>query len=136
VPSTLVAQSMGGIVAVRVALRQPAKVRRLVLVATSGGVDVERLGGADWRTDYMAGYPAAAPWIVEDRSDHSTDIPTITAPTLLLWGDSDPISPIAVGEHLASLLPRGTLRVVVGGTHSLALDHAEEVANHINKHLA
>jgi pimeloyl-ACP methyl ester carboxylesterase len=44
-PSTLVAQSMGGIVAVRVALRQPTQVRRLVLVATSGGVDVERLGG-------------------------------------------------------------------------------------------
>ncbi|MCW2975681.1 MAG: alpha/beta hydrolase fold protein, partial [Actinomycetia bacterium] len=48
-PSTLVAQSMGGIVAVRVALRHPGKVRRLVLVATSGGVDVELLGGADWR---------------------------------------------------------------------------------------
>src|SRR3979409_534484 len=38
--SALVAQSMGGIVAVRVALMHPNKVRRLVLVATSGGVDV------------------------------------------------------------------------------------------------
>jgi pimeloyl-ACP methyl ester carboxylesterase len=55
---------------------------------------------------------------------------------LLLWGDNDPLSPIAVGEHLASLLPHATLRVVVGGTHSLAVDHAEEVANHISEHLA
>jgi pimeloyl-ACP methyl ester carboxylesterase len=43
--SDLVAQSMGGIVAIGVALRDPRKIRRLVLVATSGGLDV----GTPWR---------------------------------------------------------------------------------------
>jgi pimeloyl-ACP methyl ester carboxylesterase len=134
--SALVAQSMGGIVAVRVALTNPDKVRRLVLVATSGGIDVARLGASEWRTDYKAAHPTAAPWITEDRPDHTNEIPSITAPTLLLWGDSDPISPITVGEHLASLLPNANLRVIAGGTHSLATDHAQEVAGHIVEHLA
>jgi pimeloyl-ACP methyl ester carboxylesterase len=134
--SALVAQSMGGIVAVRVALRNPDKVRRLVLVATSGGVDVARLGGTDWRTDYKANHPEAAPWITDDRPDDTDEIPTITASTLLLWGDSDPISPVAVGEHLASLLPNATLSVIAGGTHSLAVDHARDVASRIGEHLA
>jgi pimeloyl-ACP methyl ester carboxylesterase len=133
--SALVAQSMGGIVAVRVALRNPDKVRRLVLVATSGGVDVARLGGSDWRAGYRADHPTAARWITEDRPDHSDEITSINAPTLLLWGDSDPISPVGVGEHLASLLPNARLRVLASGTHSLAIDHAHEVATQINEHL-
>jgi pimeloyl-ACP methyl ester carboxylesterase len=127
---------MGGIVAVRVALRNPDTLQRLVLVATSGGVDAARLGGADWRTDYKADHPTAAPWITDDRPDNTDEIPTITASTLLLWGDSDPISPVSVGEHLASLLPNATLRVIAGGTHSLAIDHAHDVASRIREHLA
>lgn len=50
-PADLVAQSMGGVVALRVALERPDLVRRLVLVATSGGIDVTGLGAADWRPD-------------------------------------------------------------------------------------
>jgi pimeloyl-ACP methyl ester carboxylesterase len=134
--SALVAQSMGGIVAVRVASLHPDKVQRLVLAATSGGVDVAGLGGADWRADYKANYPAAASWITEDRPDHTDTIPTITARTLLLWGDSDPISPVSVGAHLASLLPNAMLKVIAGGTHSLATDRAREVATQIREHLA
>jgi pimeloyl-ACP methyl ester carboxylesterase len=34
--------------------------------------------------------------------DLSPLIPTITAPALLLWGDADEISPVAVGRHLAA----------------------------------
>jgi pimeloyl-ACP methyl ester carboxylesterase len=41
-PSVLVAQSMGGYVAVQTALRAPSKVTHLVLVATSGGVNLEQ----------------------------------------------------------------------------------------------
>jgi pimeloyl-ACP methyl ester carboxylesterase len=135
-PSVLVAQSMGGVVAVRTALKHPDKVRALVFVATFGGVDVAGLGGSDWRADYRAAHPAAARWITNDWPDHTNELPSITAPTLLVWGDNDAISPVAVGEHLASLLPNATLRVVAGGTHSLAVDRAEEVAAEIEAHLA
>lgn len=133
-PADLVAQSMGGVVAVRVALARPDLVRRLVLTATSGGVDVARFGAEDWRADYAREFPGVARWILEERSDLTERIPTIQAPTLLLWGDADPISPVAIGRHLAQLLPRAALVVVPGGDHMFARDRAPEVASHILRH--
>ena len=62
-PVDLVAQSMGGVIAARIALAQPNLVRRLVLCVTSGGVDMAGLGAADWRADYRKSFPNAAAWI-------------------------------------------------------------------------
>ncbi|HWK19102.1 MAG TPA: alpha/beta fold hydrolase, partial [Solirubrobacteraceae bacterium] len=59
----VVAQSLGGAVAIGLALRYPASIRRLVLVATSGGLDVNRLGVTDWRSEYRVRFPRAAPWV-------------------------------------------------------------------------
>src|ERR1700761_5396000 len=91
-PADLIAQSMGGLVAIRVALAAPEKVRRLVLVATSGGVRMDDLGVADWRTDYRSAFPAATRWITEVTQDLSPQLPSIAAPCLVLSGDADPIS--------------------------------------------
>jgi len=54
---------------------------------------------------------------------------------LLLWGDADPISPVAAGHRLAELIPNATLLIVEGGTHDLVSDHAAELAPHIDRHL-
>lgn len=132
----LVAQSMGGVVAIGLALRHPDKVRRLVLVATSGGIDVAALGAADWRQEYRSEYPHAAPWVWQERADYGGKITGVIAPTLLIWGDDDPISPLAVGQRLAELLPTSALHILAGGTHSLALEHPAEVARLIVEHLA
>jgi pimeloyl-ACP methyl ester carboxylesterase len=43
---------MGGVVGMRLAARYPEKVRRLVLVATSGGFDLAAHGADDWRQEY------------------------------------------------------------------------------------
>ena len=43
-PVDLVAQSMGGVIAARLAIEQPQNVRRLVLTVTSGGVDMAGFG--------------------------------------------------------------------------------------------
>ncbi len=43
-PTALVAQSMGGIVAVLAALERPELITHLVLTVTSGGVDMSALG--------------------------------------------------------------------------------------------
>jgi pimeloyl-ACP methyl ester carboxylesterase len=134
-PVAVVAQSMGGIIAVQATLAAPHRVRRLVLVATSGGVDVARFGAADWRAEYRHAYPDAARWIMDARVDLTDRIPSITTPTLLIWGDADPISPVAVGRHLATLLPNAQLVVIPGGGHALARDRADEVAPLIRRHL-
>ena len=135
-PVDVVAQSMGGVVAARLALEVPDKVRRLVLTVTSGGVDMTALGAADWRADYRRGNPQAAAWITEQRPSSDLPVERIAAPTLLLWGDDDPISPVAVGRHLHGRIPGARLHVVAGGRHDLARTHAAEVAPLIARHLA
>jgi len=135
-PCDLVAQSIGGLIAIRIALERPDLVRRLVLCATSAGVDLARLGGADWRDEYRAEFPDAARWVCDAAvPDHTSELALITAPTLLLWGDADPISPIAVGHHLASLLGDARLEIIPGGTHSFAHDAPATVAPLIAAHL-
>ena len=67
-PVDLVAQSMGGVIAARLALEQPDLVRRLVLIVTSGGVDMAGFGAADWRADYRKSFPRAVEWITAARS--------------------------------------------------------------------
>ena len=117
----VVAQSMGGVIAARLALEQPDRVRRLVLTVTSGGVDMAGLGAADWRADYRRSFPRAAAWITDRARSVPLPVEGIVAPTLLIWGDADPISPVAVGKHLAARLPDAGLHVVPGGDHDVAL---------------
>ena len=135
-PVDLVAQSMGGVLAARIALEHPQLVRRLVLTVTSGGVDMALLGANDWRPAYRREYPEAADWIYEPRVAGPLPVERITAPTLLLWGDADPISPVAVGQHLLQHLSDARLHVVKGGGHDIAQTHADEVAPLIERHLA
>ena len=58
------------------------------------------------------------------------------ATTLLLWGDADPISPVAVARRLAELLPNSVMAVIRGGTHAVALEQPEAVAEAVIAHLA
>jgi len=134
-PVDVLAQSMGGAVALHAALRRPAQILRLVLAVTSGGVDVTGLGGCDWRPALLRSLPELPRWFVDHRSDLSEALPRLTIPTLLLWGDRDPISPVAVGERLSSLLPCARLRVFSGADHDLVRTHAEQVAPYIEAHL-
>ena len=134
-PADLIAQSMGGVVALQVALRAPRRVRRIVLTATSGGMPMDEHGAADWRDEYRRAFPRAQPWIYEPVADLSARLAGIPAPCLLLWGDADPISPVAAGQRLLSLLPHADLRIIEGGGHDLAMTHAEEAARHIRRHL-
>jgi pimeloyl-ACP methyl ester carboxylesterase len=136
VPSDLVAQSMGGIVAVRVAARYPERVRRLVLVATSAGFDIAAHNAEDWRGDYRRTYPDAAAWITELVADQEPMIEEIAIPTLLLWSARDPLSPVTVGRDLARLLPQATLRVIDAPGHSFARDEPDQVAPLIAEHLS
>ena len=135
-PVALLAQSMGGIIAVRAALEKPGLVRHLVLSVTSGGIDVASLGAEDWRPRFRESHLAPPSWFTDERREYTEQLRTIAIPALLLWGDADPISPVAVGRRLAQLLPNAELVVFKGGTHDLVQDRADEVATHIDRHLA
>jgi pimeloyl-ACP methyl ester carboxylesterase len=134
-PAVLFAQSMGALVALRAALAVPDRIRALVLSVTSGGIDVGALGGVDWRPQFERHNPDAPRWFLDARDDLEPRLHEVRAPVLLLWGDADPISPVAVGRRLAELLPDAELVVVPGGTHDLASERANEVVPYIERHL-
>lgn len=135
-PSALIAQSMGGVIAVRIALARPDLVTHLVLSVTSGGLDMKGFGAADWRDGFAAANPRLPDWFLNDHTDLSPQIADIRQPTLLLWGDDDPLSPVVVGECLHGLLANSRLHVVPGGRHDLGKVHASELAPMVDAHLA
>ncbi|GAC1424459.1 MAG: alpha/beta hydrolase [Burkholderiaceae bacterium] len=127
-PSVIVAQSMGGIIAAQLALKHPALIRGLVLVATSGGLDVSAFGALDWRPDFVATFPNTPSWLLDAKSGLSVRFSDLAVPTLLIWGNDDAISPVAVGRHLASVIPQSELYVISDGKHSMAVDLPAAVA--------
>jgi pimeloyl-ACP methyl ester carboxylesterase len=133
-PVNVVAQSMGGVLGMRLAIEQPARVRRLVLVATSGGSKIAR-ARADWAA-FRAERGDVPDWFERDRTDLDDRLGEVTAPTLLIFGDGDPIAPVSVGEHLARRLTSARLLVIAGGTHMLAEERSAEVASAIDEHMA
>jgi pimeloyl-ACP methyl ester carboxylesterase len=130
----LVAQSMGNVLAMRMALEAPQRVASLVMCAVSGGVDVRALGAAEWREDLAREQPGMPTWFIDDRSDFTARIPSLTLPVLVLSADDDPLSPIAVGEFLRGLLPSASLQVLSGG-HSVAFEDPDRVADAIRPFL-
>jgi pimeloyl-ACP methyl ester carboxylesterase len=135
-PFAVVAQSMGGALATRLAIELPDRVRALVLTATSGGVDVARLGGVDWRAGFRAARPEVPGWFELDRTDLTDRLGAIQAPTLLVWSDADAISPLAVSDLLLARIPRSTRAIVRGGTHVFAQERPSETAAVLREFLA
>jgi pimeloyl-ACP methyl ester carboxylesterase len=134
--SHVIAQSMGGVFATRLAIERPERLARMVLVATSGGVDVRRLGAAEWRHEYRASLPNVPSWFIDDCTDLTDRLAEIRAPTLLLWSDADPISPPSIARFLAEGIAGARIVTVAGGTHSFANERPDEVASIIRSHLA
>jgi pimeloyl-ACP methyl ester carboxylesterase len=135
-PVALLAQSMGGIIAVRAALAKPALVRCLVLAVTSGGIDTRALGASEWQVQFARANPGLPRWFLDERRDITEQLTQLQVPTLLLWGDVDPISPVAVGQKLAALLPRAELHVISGADHDLVSVHAPRIVPLIEQHLS
>jgi pimeloyl-ACP methyl ester carboxylesterase len=131
----LVALSMGGALALRTVLEHPARIRRLVLLATSGGINVRHLGAEDWRAAWVQRRPDAPRWFIDDKSDFGARLGEITIPVLLVFGGNDPIAPVAVGQHLQQRLPNARLEVLPSATHDLVAECTTEIARHIQTFL-
>ncbi|KAA1249140.1 alpha/beta hydrolase, partial [Mycobacterium simiae] len=56
-------------------------------------------------------------------------------PVLVVWGDDDPVTPIAAAAQVLAVFPRATLRRIKGARHAAHLDHAEIVHPAIIDHL-
>ncbi|BCE02652.1 alpha/beta fold hydrolase [Marinicellulosiphila megalodicopiae] len=131
-PSVLIAQSMGGMVAVKTAMQvlstHPKLITHLVLCVTSAGINVSDIKPTDWREGYIKTNPTFAKYFVEFDEDLTEQIQSLDIPVLLIWGDKDPISPVTIGERLNALIKGSKLEIILGGEHNLANVFASEVA--------
>ena len=130
-PCIVIAQSMGGVFAVQAALQKPELIKALVLVASSGGIDLSPFQVADWRGDYQQTF-AVPNWFVDHQSHLDDLLYKIACPVLLLWGDADPISPVGVGKYLHEKIQHSRLHIIEQGQHDLANIHATQVAKLIH----
>lgn len=133
--SVIVAQSMGGIFAVAAALQKPQLVKGLVLIATSGGINLERFNVQDWREAYRQTFLKYPDWFITTNANYEEFLSDINVETLLIWGDQDSVSPVEVGTYLNQLFKNSRLHVVKGGDHQLAEKYADEVAVQIKDYL-
>lgn len=131
-PSILIAQSMGGIFAIAAILQKTDLVKGLVLMATSGGINLDPFQVQDWRQAYQQEYLQYPDWFVTAKVDCEAQLVHIQQQVLLLWGDQDLISPVAVGQHLHHIFKKSELYVIQGGEHDFAEQYADEVAIYIN----
>ncbi|WP_314137029.1 alpha/beta hydrolase [Acinetobacter lwoffii] len=134
--SILIAQSMGGVLAVGLALKHPQKVKGLVLLATSGGLDLKTFHCADWRTDYRELFKTMPDWFEQDQTEFSRlQLESLDIPILLIWGDHDPLSTVQLGQYLARIFKNAKLHIIQGGDHFFANSHANQVAMLIQDYL-
>lgn len=131
----LVTMSMGGVLGLRIALEHPERIRKLVLMATSGGIDVAALGALSWRENFLSAQPARPTWFIDDRSDVTPELGRVHHPTLLIFGDADLIAPPKIGEFLCKNLARARLEVIPEATHDLEIEFPDLIASLIEAHL-
>lgn len=130
----VIAQSMGGVFAVQAALQRSHLIKALVLVATSGGIDLSPFHVADWRQEYQQNFDVPD-WFVNHDSKKDAELDRIRCPVLLIWGDADAISPVEIGEYLQEKIPHAVLSIIKNGQHDLANTFSEQVSQSIKQFL-
>ncbi len=131
----IVTLSMGSALGLRLALDYPERVRRLVLVTPCGGFDAQRFSALDWREVFVEQRPEAPRWFVDDTRDLTAQLGSVSAATLVVMGDEDPIAPPAIGELLLQRLPAAKLEIVQNAGHDLEEEHPAFLASLIEAHL-
>lgn len=146
----LVGHSLGGLVCAAAAAREPDAVRALVLIAPAGlpvgrslfsfGLplaDALRLAGARFlprvTTDAMRAGPLSL--LVGARyalaANLEPELARVAAPTLLMWGERDPILPRPLAQRWEAALPHARLVVLEGVGHVPLVERPDAVASEL-----
>lgn len=160
-----VGHSMGGAIALWAALHNPEWVTALVLVATGARLRVSPLILEGLRTDFPRTVElilewswgenpparlveegrrmllAADPAVVEgdyqacDAFDVMDRLGEIRAPTLVIGGTADRMTPIKYAEYLSAHIPKAELVRIEGAGHVVMLEQPEAVAKAVRSFL-
>lgn len=144
--------SFGGRIALDLAARHPQRVDKLVLVSSAGLLPprsigyrvraglarlargIARYGGGPGQAvrdriyskvaspDYAQAGPMRATFVKVVNEDLAPMLPSIQAPTLLVWGSRDTETPLGVAHRMSRLIPGASLAVIDGAGHYPFLD--------------
>ena len=142
--ASIAGHSLGGAVAARLASRRVDRIERLVLVdaairphgmrATARMVDVVKTisqhspGFAPlYLRDLLRSHPWSATVATFDTllAEWEPHLSRITAPTLIIWGEHDPITPIALGHGIAATISDARLVTMPHAGHNPMWECAE-----------
>jgi pimeloyl-ACP methyl ester carboxylesterase len=145
-PATYVGHSLGGLLSVRLAARHPETVDRLVLVAPAGVPGrsavasvvplasallragpffLPRLAFDTVRTGPLNVLVAGARLLADDVRPYLT---AVSVPTLLIWGDRDPLIPPDHAQEFLDALPDARLELIPGAAHVPMLERPDELS--------
>lgn len=145
----LVGHSLGGAVCARVAALWPHSVDRLVLAAPAGLLERRRVPQYALPLAAAARHmrPAFLRVVLADSlraglhtlyragtqllGDNALgeELASISAPTLLLWGESDPLVPLSLADEYERAIPDAKLVVLAGAGHVAMADRPSEFAD-------
>lgn len=134
--------------AIAVLIRRPASLAETVLI--EHGMKIGRtIGSPGYPTDegrlratttanvrrslYPAGMPRQLAAIIAD-GDRRQRLAKVTAPTLVIHGERDPLVPVEGGRDTAAHIPGSRLKTIPGMGHDLPLALVDEIADLIADH--
>lgn len=155
-PVVLLGHSFGGQISVRFAAKYPERISKLILVASSGIRDktlkakfkrsvlycAAKVGKVFSFIPYarkllylVAGerdYYQASPLLRQTmanvvQDEVITDIPKVVAPTVLIWGENDTVTPLR-NTTVFKTIPTSKLVTIPDARHSPQFTHPEKVA--------
>jgi pimeloyl-ACP methyl ester carboxylesterase len=145
-PATYIGHSLGGLLGVHLAARHPETVSRLVLVAPAGIPGRSPAGALiPLASAVLRAGPRFLPRLALDTArggplnvvvagvrllshDVRPDLASVQAPTLLIWGDRDPLIPPDHAEEFLAALPDARLELIQGAAHVPMLERPDELS--------
>ena len=141
----LVGHSFGGRLCLEIARCCPERIRKIVLIDTSGFGRTSRLSStiltALWRLRKLARRPQPFPnFLIREGEDphfiyDEQQLSGINIPTLIVWKRYDPYFPVSLAFEARKWLPQARLTVIPGYGHAPHKQNTDALCQHLKDFL-